>query len=282
VIVVLGPTGTVGCHVVADLVTAGRQVRVFTRTPARARFDKSVEIAEGDLGAPATVRAALVGADGVFVVSTGPDALAHELTVADAVRRYGVRRVVKLSSVAAMPPVTDSYGAAHAASERAFAESGAEWTALRAAGFMSNVLHWKSSIKSEGRAYQPYGAIPRAVIDPRDVAAVAVACLTTTGHHGQAYQLTGPEALTAPEQAAKISAALGRPVEFVDVAPELAARSMTSSGMPAQFARSLLASLADPDPHRGGLPLPTVRQITGHSPMTFDAWLARHLAELTG
>lgn len=282
-IVVLGSTGTVGRHVAADLVATGHRVRAFTRSRARARalFDDRVEIAEGDLGVPGTVLAALADADGVFVVSTGPDALAQELTVADAVRRRGVRRVVKLSSVAAIPPVTDSYGAAHGAAECAFAESGAEWTALRAAAFMSNVRQWKSSIRSESKVYQPCSDIPRAVIDPRDVAAVAVACLTTHGHHGRAYQLTGPEALTASQQAAKISAALGRPLELVDIGPDAAIDAMSGSGMPRQFARGLLAALADPDPRRGALPLPTVRQVTGRPPATFDAWLARHLTELT-
>jgi uncharacterized protein YbjT (DUF2867 family) len=281
-ILVLGSTGTVGRHVVAGLVAAGQRVRAFTRDSARVRFGEPVEVAEGDLGEPRTVLAALAGADGVFVLSCGPDALAHELAVAEAVRRCGTGRVVKLSSVAAMPPLSDSYGAAHAAAERAFARSGAEWTALRAAGFMSNVLQWKSSIRTEGKIYQPYGTIPRAVIDPEDVASVAVACLTTAGHQGKAYQLTGPEALTAHQQTAKVAAALGCPLEVVDVDPELARNAMVGSGMPPEFAAGLIASLADPDPRRGGMPLPTAQQITGRPPRTFDTWLAGHLTELSG
>lgn len=280
-ILVLGSTGTVGRHVVAGLLAAGERVRAFTRDPARARFDETVEVVGGDLSEPGTVLAALADVAGVFV-STSADALPHELTVADTVRRRGTRRVVQLSSVAAIVPVTGSYGAAHAAAEHAFEQSGAEWTALRPAGFMSNVLQWKPSIKAEGKVYQPYGSIPRAVIDPEDVAAVAVTCLTTAGHHGNAYQLTGPEALTAPQQTAKVSAALRRPLEFVDVQPELARKAMTGAGIAPELAAGLIASMADPRPQRGGTPLPTVQQIARRPPATFDAWLARHLTELSG
>ncbi|AUG78926.1 nucleoside-diphosphate sugar epimerase [Kitasatospora sp. MMS16-BH015] len=279
-ILVIGATGTVGREVVAGLTAAGHRVRAFTRAAARAGFGPGVEPAEGDLARPETVRAALAGVDGVFVLSAGPDAAAHEAAVAEAVRRGGVRKVVKLSSVAADEPVVGAYGHAQADAERAFARSGAEWTALRAAGFMSNVLQWRASIAAEGRVYQTYGDIPRAVVDPADVAAAAVVCLTSEGHGGRIYRLTGPEALTAPEQAAKVARLLGRPLEYVEAPPEAAARAMAAGGLPPAFAAGLLDALADPDPRRGGTPLPTVQELTGRPAGTFDAWLLRHRGEL--
>ncbi len=64
--------------------------------------------------------------------------------------------------------------------------------------------------------------------------------LTTAGHEGQAYELTGPEALSNAEQVAKISAAVGRPLRFVDV-PELTAREgMQKAGMPEPFIAAML------------------------------------------
>lgn len=281
-ILVIGATGTVGRGVVAGLRVAGERVRAFTRDAARAAFDADVEVVTGDLEQPDTVEKALLGASGVFVVSTGPHALAHELTVAAAVRQWGTPRVVKLSSVAAERPVADPYGAAHAAAERAFRRCGAVWTALRSAAFMSNVLQWSASIRAEGTIYQPYAGIVRAVIDPADVAAVAVACLTRNACPDQAVQLTGPEGLTAFDQAAKVSALLGLELAVVDVPPKRAIRAMTGAGLPSEFAVALLASLGDPDPRRGGTPLPTVEQLLGRPPATFDDWLGRHRGELLG
>jgi uncharacterized protein YbjT (DUF2867 family) len=281
-IVVFGATGTVGRHVVAGLTGAGEKVRAFTRDPARAARGPQAEVVAGDLSEPAQVADALSGADAVFMVSAGPDALAHERTVAAACKHHRVPRVVKLSSVAAQPPVADPYGAAHAAGEEEFRRTGADWTALRSAAFMSNVFQWAASIQAGNTVYQPYAGIARAVIDPADVAAVAVACLTRDACKGEAVQLTGPDSLTAYQQAAAVTAALGRPLplEVVDVPPEQALAGMTGAGLPRAFAAALLASLADPDPRRGGTPGPQVRQITGRDPATFQDWLARHVSDL--
>ncbi|MFJ9824455.1 NAD(P)H-binding protein [Streptomyces sp. NPDC101160] len=274
--VVIGAGGTVGREVVAGLRADGRPVRAFVRDPGRVRFGPGVEVAVGDLGRPETVRAALDGAEAVFVLSAGPDAAAQEAVVADEVRRCRVGRVVKLSSVAADEPALGSYGRAHAQAEQAFARTGAEFTALRPTAFMSNVLQWRASITAEGTVYQTYGRIPRAVVDPADVAAAAVVCLTTDGHGGKVHRLTGPEALTAPQQAARVAALLGRPLTYVEAPREAAAEAMAAGGLPAGFAAGLLDAQADPDPRRGGLPLPTVRNLTGREPNGFDAWLARH------
>lgn len=275
-ILVIGATGTVGRGVVAGLAAAGHKVRALTRNAAGARLGPGVQVVQGDLGRPETVRAALDGAEAVFVLSAGPDAAAHEAVVAEEVRRRGVPRVVKLSSVAADDPPVGLYGRAHADAELAFARSGAEWTVLRAAGFMSNVLQWRASVTAENRVHQTYGQIPRAVVDPADVAAVAVVCLTSQGHGGQVHRLTGPEALTAPQQTARLAAVLGRPLEYVEAPREAAEAAMAEGGLPPAFAAGLLDALADPDPRRGGTPLPTVELLTGRPAGTFDAWLARH------
>ncbi|MFB7341659.1 hypothetical protein ACFCZ6_16520 [Streptomyces hydrogenans] len=55
------------------------------------------------------------------------------------------------------------------------------------------------------------------MVDPRDVAAVAVAALTGDAHDGQRYDLTGPELLTFADQAAILAGVLGRPVDVTDV-----------------------------------------------------------------
>ncbi|MFI6850138.1 NAD(P)H-binding protein [Kitasatospora sp. NPDC050467] len=280
-ILVTGATGTVGRLVTAGLAAAGRPVRAFTRDAARAGLGPGVEVAEGDLDRPESVRAALDGVDALFALTAGPDAPRHEALLAAELRRRPVRRVVKLSSVAADRPAAGSYGLAHATAERDFARTGAEWTALRAAGFMSNVLQWRGSVLAERAVHQTYGGVPRAVVDPADVAAAAVVCLTTAGHGGRVYRLTGPQALTAPQQAERLSALLGHPLRYVEAPRRAAFEAMTGGGLPPAFADGLLDALADPDPARGGTPLPTVQDLTGRPPGTFDAWLARHRAAFT-
>ena len=93
----------------------------------------------------------------------------------------------------------------------------------------------------------------------------------------QLHRLTGPEALTALQQDARLAALLGRPLEYVEAPREAAAAAMAEGGLPPAFAAGLLDAQADPDPRRGGRPLPTVERLTGRPVGTFDAWLVHHL-----
>jgi len=276
-ILVTGSTGNVGRALVAQLATEGNEVRALVRDPRRAAFDPAVRVVRGDLGDRRSVEAAMDGVDRVFALTVGVDAVAHDGILAGAARAFGVRRVVKLSSVAARPPLDNSYAHAHAAGEYAFRRACPEWTVLRPSTFMSNALQWVWAITSSGAVSRPYGKIPRALVDPRDVAAAAAVTLTTPGHAGQVYELTGPVALNIPEQVERIASALGRPVSYVDLAASTARQAMVDGGMDPSLVDGMLASLSDPDPARGGVPTPTVERLTGRPPRTFDAWLADHL-----
>lgn len=278
-IVVFGATGNVGRHVVSGLVAEGVPVRAFVRDPAKARFDAAVEVARGDLDDVASIDTALAGADAVFLLTAGPDALAHDLAVAEAIRGRGDVHLVKVSSVAANPPVHNAYGAAHANAEVACWHAAVRWTILRPAAFASNALQWTWTVR-DGRVYQPFGKIPQAVVDPADVAAVAVrALLDPHQHSGRIYPVTGPEALTAQERAEILAAELGRPIEFVDASPASAKEAMLGMGLPADYVDGMLAANSDPEPTRGGIPLSTVRDITGREPTAFVDWLRPHLGE---
>ena len=62
---------------------------------------------------------------------------------------------------------------------------------------MQNYAHYMSqTIKSQQAFYQPLGEGKLSLVDARDIAAVAGKALTGAGHEGQAYTLTGPEALS--------------------------------------------------------------------------------------
>ncbi|NEA57499.1 NAD(P)H-binding protein [Streptomyces sp. SID13666] len=275
-ILVFGATGNVGKEVVNGLVERGKQVRAFSRNPSRAVFDSEVEVHTGDLDDSRSIRAALEGVDAVFMLSAGPDALSYDLAVAEEVRRAGTARVVRMSSVAALPPVETSYGRAHAEADRAFADSGAACTMLRGATFMTNALQWRASIRSHDTVYGVYGTIARALVHPADVAAVAATALVTPGHEGRNYTVTGPEALTTDDAVQRIAKLLGRPLSYVEMPVEKAQQAMVGAGLSAEFTEGLLAVQSDPDPARGGIPLPTVESVTGLPPRTFDSWLKDH------
>jgi uncharacterized protein YbjT (DUF2867 family) len=51
-------------------------------------------------------------------------------------------------------------------------------------------------------------------VDVRDISEASVAALTSSEHHGQTYDLVGPEVLTGPSSAEVWSRALGRTIRY--------------------------------------------------------------------
>ncbi|MFJ6406937.1 hypothetical protein ACIQK9_15660 [Streptomyces hydrogenans] len=108
-------------------------------------------------------------------------------------------------------------GARHVDAERAIESGGFAWTVLRPASFASNLLRHAPLIRAGEPLPNLAGDARRPVVDPRDVAAVAVAAPTGDAHDGHRYDLTGPELLTFADQAAILAGVLGRPVDATDV-----------------------------------------------------------------
>jgi len=72
-------------------------------------------------------------------------------------------------------------------------------TLLLPSGVMQNFLASAQYVADQGVLYGMTGETPISYIDTRDVAAVAAQVLTSPGHQGKAYTLTGPEALSGDE-----------------------------------------------------------------------------------
>src|SRR5208282_648964 len=103
-------------------------------------------------------------------------------------------------------------GVWHARGESAIRSSGITFTFVQPTGFMANALFWAAPIKAGGvvRSATGDGKIP--FIHTDDIAAVAIEALTTRKYDGQSLPITGPEALSYAEMAAKIGAVIGKPV----------------------------------------------------------------------
>src|SRR5262249_57545142 len=82
-----------------------------------------------------------------------------------------------------------------------------------------------------------------AFVDCVDLAAVAAAVLTEDGHRGRTYVVTGPEALSGEDAAARLSAALARPVRYVDCMPEETRALLRVQGSPEWMVADMLASI---------------------------------------
>jgi uncharacterized protein YbjT (DUF2867 family) len=142
---------------------------------------------------------------------------------------------------------------------------------------MSNTLSWARSVRLEGVVRALYGASLSACVDPRDVARVAVRVLTEDGHAGQAYTLTGPQALSAAQQADQLGRLLGWPLRFEELSPGQA-RLALGRRYPVPVVEALLQSAERQRAGAKAQVQDTVRAVTGRPATTFCAWAADHLA----
>ena len=270
-ILVTGATGKVGQEVVRQLAAAGTPVRALVRDPLRASHIRlpGVEIVAGDLGAPATIDAALPGVEGVFLVSPAdPEQVTLQGNAIEAARRARVRRVVKVS-VAGGPDAATQIGRWHWAIEKQLKASGLAFTILRPSLFMQQTLTFAPSIAANGTFSIPAGTGEVAMVDTRDVAAVAVCALTEDAHDQKIYDLTGPEALNFDSVADAIADAIGKPVSYVHVPPEYARKQMLSTGVPRWLADDMLLLFASFREGYGSAVSRTVEEVTGRKPRAF-------------
>ena len=275
-ILVLGATGNIGGEVARQLIGAGERPRLLVRNLDKARaFADTADLVRGDLDDVASLRAAMHGVDKVFMISTGTNAVALEGNVVDAAVAEGVKHVVKLSVISAEAPAI-TFARWHSAAEQKLKASGLAWTMLRPGNFMTNALGWAPTIKADGNIYQPTGTGTWAAIDPADIGAVAVRALTSAGHEGKEYTLTGPEAFDGAGYAAILARVLGKPVTFVDVPPDAAKQAMLGSGMPADYVDALLDLLAAMKAGYTGAVTDTVTQVLGRPAKTFESWAKEH------
>jgi uncharacterized protein YbjT (DUF2867 family) len=269
-ILVTGATGKVGRHVVAGLAAAGRDVRALVRDPARAALPAGVETAEGDLADSATLAPALRDVDAVYLMWPG---LPVDLTVIDLVSRHA-RHVAYLSTD--VPDLADGAPAIsfHQEIERRLRHSDVDWTFLRAIDFATNTLAWADQIRG-GVVRLPHGRAARSLIHERDIADVAVHVLTTPGHAGRAYVLTGPESVPQAELAAIVGAATGRSVRWEEQPLDEARAQLTAAWGNASFVEARLAAWASfvETPERV---TDTVERLLGRPARSFRDWAEEH------
>jgi uncharacterized protein YbjT (DUF2867 family) len=276
-ILVTGARGAIARNVVSGLLDAGVPVRAASRDPEATALPAGVQPVRVDPAELDTLKAALDGVDKVFLYAN-PEGIGD---VIDAIRAAGVRHAVLLSSLAVVQPDSErnEISRRHLAVERPLADSGIPWTFIRPGAFATNQLQWARSIQAEGVVRAPYPEAHAAVIHERDMADVAVAALTGTGHEHAAYSLTGPESLTQRERVERIAEAIGRPVRFEEQTPEQA-RTEMSRHVPPAFVETLLNYMAATD----GVPQPILDNapaVTGHPSRTFAQWAADHRADFS-
>ena len=232
---------------------------------------------------PETLTAALRGVDRAMLISSAdPAMLEVQSTFIDAARRAGVEHVVKLSGI--IPDIDSPFRFArmHGEIEKRLEDSGMAFTHLRAGEFMPAYFRQVPSIVGRGMLALPMEDATIASIDIGDIAEVAAIVLTTPGHEGKTYPLTGPESLSMAEVAEKLSAVTGKTIRYVNVAPDDVKKAQLAAGVPPYLADALAELFAERRKGRESRVWPTIEQVFGWRPSGFDDFARRNAAIFRG
>ncbi len=274
-IAVTGATGALGGRVAARLAAAGVAQRLVVRAPGRAPSLPHTEVAQASYDDPESLRRALTGVETVFLVSAGEDRdrVRLHLGAVDAAVAAGVHTIVYLSFLAAAPDATFTFARDHFATEQHIRAAGVDHTFLRNSLYLDLVPGW---VGADGVIRGPAGHGRVAWVSRDDIADVAAAVLTTDGHHGRTYDVTGPTAMTVAETADVLAGHLGRAVRFEDQTLQEARESRAPSGAPAWEIEGWVTSYAAIATGELDVVSDTVATVAGHEPQTVADFLRGH------
>jgi len=285
-ILVTGVTGQTGSAVVRRLAARGVPVRGLARNLDKAAplaALPGVEIVPGDMADPATLGPALRDVDRALLISSSAaDMQTVQINFIDAARQAGVRHVVKLSGIL---PERDSpfrFARMHGEVELYLEQSGLAYTHLRGGEFFPSYFRQARSIAAEGLLRLPMADARIASLDVGDLAEVAALVLTTPGHEGKIYPLTGPEAHTMTEVAEKLARVIGRPVRYVDVPPEAHRAASLANGIPAYNADALFELFAERRRGKESQVSQVIPDVFGFPATPFEAFAQRYAAVFRG
>ncbi len=226
-ILLTGITGNIGGATARALLAKGVKFRALVRNldKAKAWADQGVELVQGDIEDAAAVKRALAGIDrALLVMPNGEHQEPAELAFTRTAKEAGLAWLIKLSSPEAVRGTTSPIPLAHIAAEDAIMASGMKWTFVRPSFYMQNFRGSVKSARASGKLSMPMGNGTVALTDNNDAGLFLAHILTDSNsaqHHGQCYDITGPDPVMTFHDVAKvIGEVIGQPVVYDDCDPK--------------------------------------------------------------
>ncbi len=248
-------------------------VVMVTRDPAKLEeyASRGVSVRQGDFDDAASLVDAFAGVERLVVIST--DALGRRVkqhaTAFTSAKEAGVRHVAYTSI---LNPVADNPAGAvqeHMGTEAALKASGVEWTLLRCGIYADFQVPGLQQAIASGSHVHNAGDGVIAYIARDDLAASAAAVLSSDGHEGKAYDLSGPELQSAADLAAVAAEVSGSPVQAVPVDDEsFIAGLVEHAGFPREIAEFLASFGRAIREGKFAVQTSTVKDLTGKNPVS--------------
>lgn len=268
-----GQLGRATTDLLLERVEPGDLVLV-TRVPAQldAYAQRGVAVRPGNFDDPEGLRDAYRSVDTLLLIS-GADIgrrVAQHTDAIAAAEDAGVGRIAYTSIVNPTEANPAAAAPEHRGTEEALRASGLEWTMLRNSIYADLTAQALTQSIAAGKHVYNSGDGKTSFIARGDCAAAAAAVVSGDGHANQAYDITGPEALSGADLAAIASELSGTPVEAASVDDETFVGILVEyAGLPEWLAQ-FLASFGRAG-REGQLSTVsnTVEELTGNPPQRF-------------
>lgn len=280
-ILVTGASGTVGKAVLAEVARSGAPHRAMYRSKAdAAKAPSGTETVIADFADKASLAVALRGIESVYLVCSPVRELVElEGNAIDACVAAGVRRVV-LNSALGAADYPKSFPSWHRKVEDKLNATKMARCIIRPNSFSQNVLtYFAPSIREQGAFYGAMGNARTSYVDVRDIATVVAKALRGGEHDGKVYELNGPEALTYPQVAEKISRHAGVPVRYVDIPEDAQRKAMLEQGMPEWQVTALVDLQRYYTAGQGATVDTVLEKLLGRPPIKKDQFLSEVASE---
>jgi NAD(P)H dehydrogenase (quinone) len=286
-LIVTGAAGHLGRLVTEQLLErlAPEQLVLVTRSPDALRECRArgAEVRYGDFDKPASLRDAFAGGSRMLLISTdalGRRVLQHRAAI-NAAAEEGIDHVVFTSFV--NPVVTNPAGRPAwepGLTEALLHRSGLAWTVLRFGTFAELVLPPAATAVQNGRLITNNGDGRVVPISRRDCAEAAAIVLTTDGHIGETYEITGTEALSSSDLVELYTDLSGKQVKVVQLSDAMLTEVLAGIGTPLPAVLSLVAFGRAVRLGYFEVIDPTFERLTGHPPISLRDVLVAHRADL--
>ena len=252
--IVTGASGAFGRMVTELLLTRmpPEELILVTRKPDSLAdlTARGAEVRYGDFDQRDSLDGAFAGGDKLLLISTldvGERRRRQHTTAVEAAAQAGVKHIAYTSSVGIHPRSPAFVVADHLHTEELLRRCGVAYTILRDSQYAEVLATMIAPLAlATGRWESSAGDGCMAFVSKKDCVAAAAAVMTTPGHEGAVYEITGPELLSFRDAAALAAEITGRPVEYVVVSHEEKQASFDAMGIPRRYVEGVLHEQSGP------------------------------------
>jgi NAD(P)H dehydrogenase (quinone) len=252
--VITGASGAFGRMVTELLLesTPPSELILVTRKPeALAHLAaRGAQVRYGDFDDGDSLATAFAGGERMLLISTldvGERRRRQHTAAVDAAVAAGVQHIAYTSSVGIHPRSPAFVVADHLHTEELLRRCGVAFTILRDSQYAEVVATMIApQALASGKWVTSAGEGRMAFVSKKDCVAVAAAVLSTRGHEGAVYEITGPELLSFRDAAALAAEISGRPIEYVVVSHEEKQATFDAAGIPRRYVEGVLHEQSGP------------------------------------